>query len=83
MNIENTLNEGISILKKSKIPNPELDCEILLSNLIKRDKKYIILNPKELLNIKQSKKFKSSLGFKMIYFLSLLIELDSNSSLSS
>ena len=59
MNIENTLNEGINILKKNKIPNPQLDCEILLSNLIKRDKKYIILNPKELLNIKQSKKFKS------------------------
>ena len=59
MDIENTLNEGISILKKSKISNPQLDSEILLSNSIKRDKKHIILNPKELLNSKQSKKFKS------------------------
>jgi len=58
MNIENTLNEGINILKKNKIPNPHLDTEILLSNLIKRDKKHIILNPKELLNSEQLEKFK-------------------------
>ena len=58
MNIENILNEGINILKKNKIPNPQLDSEILLSNLIKRDKKHIILNPKELLNSEQLDKFK-------------------------
>ena len=50
MNIENILNEGVNILQKSKIPNPQLDSEILLSSSIKRDKKHIILNPKELLN---------------------------------
>ena len=59
MNIENTLNEGINILQKNKIPNPQLDGEILLSNLIKKDKKHIILNPKELLNSEQLDKFKS------------------------
>jgi release factor glutamine methyltransferase len=59
MNIEGTLSEGINILKKSKISNPQLDSEILLSNSIKRDKKYIILNPKELLSSEQSEKFKS------------------------
>jgi len=59
MNIENTINVGINILQKNKIPNPQLDSEILLSNLIKRDKKHIILNPKELLNSKQLNKFKS------------------------
>ena len=53
MNIENILNEGTSILKKNNIPNPQLDSEILLSNLIKKDKKHIILNPKELLNLSQ------------------------------
>ena len=58
MNIENILNEGISVLHKSKIPNPRLDCEILLSNLIKRDKKYIILNPSNPLSFEQSSKFK-------------------------
>jgi len=59
MNIENTLSEAISILQKNKILNPRLDCEILLSNLIKKDKKHIILNPKDLLNTKQISKFKN------------------------
>ena len=59
MNIENTLNEGVTILQKNKILNPQLDSEILLSSSIKRDKKYIILNPKELINSEQSEKFKS------------------------
>ena len=59
MNIENTLNEGINILQKNKIANPQLDSEILLSNSIKRDKKHIILNPKEVLNSEQLGKFKS------------------------
>ena len=57
MNIENILEEGIKILQKNKIPNPQLDGEILLSSSIKRDKKHIILNPKEFLNIEESKKF--------------------------
>ena len=59
MNIENTLIEGVSILQKNKIANPQLDSEILLSNSIKRDKKHIILNPKEILNSEQLGKFKS------------------------
>ena len=59
MNIESILSEGIRTLKENKIRNPGLDSEILLSNTINKDKKYIILNPKELLNSDQSKKFKS------------------------
>jgi len=59
MNIEDILNEGKKILQKSKVSNPQLDSEILLSSSIKRDKKYIILNPKELLSPEQSEKFKS------------------------
>ena len=58
MNIEKILNEGISILKKNKIPNPQLDGEILLSNSIKRDKKHIILNPREHVNSEQTEMFK-------------------------
>ena len=58
MNIENILNEGINILHKNEIANPQLDSEILLSNSIKRDKKHIILNPKEILNSGQLEKFK-------------------------
>ena len=59
MNIENILNKGIDILQKNKIANPQLDSEILLSNSIKRDKKHIILNPKEILNSEQLEKFNS------------------------
>ena len=59
MNIENILYEGIDILQKNKIPSPQLDSEIILSSLINKDKKHIILNPKELLNSEQTKKFKS------------------------
>ena len=59
MNIETILNEGISILKKNKISNPQLDSEILLSNSIKKDKKHIILNPKEILNLEQTEIFKN------------------------
>ena len=59
MNIENILKEGIDILQKNKIANPQLDSEILLSNSIKRDKKHIILNPKEILNSEQLEKFNS------------------------
>ena len=59
MNIENILKEGIGILQKNKISNPQLDSEILLSNSIKRDKKHVILNPKEVLNSEQLGKFKN------------------------
>ena len=59
MNIENILIEGINTLKQSGVSNPQLDCEILLSNSINKDKKYIILNPKQILNDGQLSDFKS------------------------
>ena len=59
MNIENILKEGISVLKGGKIPNPQLDSEILLSNSIKKDKKHIILNSKEHLTLEQTERFKN------------------------
>jgi release factor glutamine methyltransferase len=59
MNIKNILNEGINVLQSSKISNPQLDSEILLSSSIKKDKKHIILNSKEILNSEQLVRFKS------------------------
>ena len=59
MNIENTLNQGMSILKANKIPNPYLDSEILLAESINKDKKYIILNSKKKLNSKELNSFNS------------------------
>lgn len=44
MNIENAINEASFILKKNKIKSPKLDSEILLSKVIKKDRKFIILN---------------------------------------
>ena len=57
MDIRQTLNKGIDILRKSKVLNPQLDSEILLCNSINKDKKHIILNPEEVLNLKRLKRF--------------------------
>ena len=62
MNIESKLNQGINILKASNIPNPHLDSEILLSESINKDNKYIILNSKEVLNNKQLENFDNLIG---------------------
>ena len=59
MNIENALNQGINILKENKIPNPYLDSEILLSESINKDQKYIILNSNEIINNEHLDNFKS------------------------
>ena len=37
MNIKNTLNQGINILKANKIQNPHLDSEMLLSESINKE----------------------------------------------
>ena len=50
MNIENTLSEAVKILSKSNIKNPLLDSEILLSKVIRKDRKHIILNSHEKLD---------------------------------
>ena len=47
MNILDTLKKATSILKDHKIKTPYLDSEILLSELMNIDRKYIILNPKK------------------------------------
>ena len=59
MNIENALIEGINTLQTSRVLKSQLDTEILLSNSINKDKKYIILNPKEILNTEQLIIFKN------------------------
>ena len=57
MNIENILKKGSNILNECNIKNPYLDSEILLSETIKKDRKYIILNSKEELNDNNLKTF--------------------------
>tara|TARA_Y100001935_G_scaffold59456_1_gene49779 strand:+ start:123 stop:965 length:843 start_codon:yes stop_codon:yes gene_type:complete len=45
MNINSALNYGAKILGDKLIPNPYLDSEILMSKIINKDRKYLLLNP--------------------------------------
>ena len=45
MNIQTAINSGEKILKKKSISTANLDSEILLASTIKKDRKYILLNP--------------------------------------
>ena len=44
MIIQNALNEAVTKLKKYKIKSPILDCEILLSRVLKKNREFVILN---------------------------------------
>ena len=44
MNIQKAINQASQILKKNEIKSFDLDAEILMSQVIKKDRKYIILN---------------------------------------
>ena len=47
MNIQEAINRANSFLKLSNIKSSELDSEILMSEVIKKDRAYVILNSKE------------------------------------
>ena len=59
MNLGLALNEANNELKKGKVNSPLLDSEILMSKVISKDRKYIILNLDEKLNKKNYIDFKS------------------------
>ncbi|MDC3119496.1 peptide chain release factor N(5)-glutamine methyltransferase [Candidatus Pelagibacter sp.] len=50
MNINSAIIQGAKVLKDSFINNPYLDSEILMAKVIKRDRKYILLNSKKYLD---------------------------------
>ena len=52
MNIESAIIQGAKILKDNFIKNPYLDSEILMSKVIEKDRKYILLNSKRNLDLK-------------------------------
>ncbi len=52
MNIENILVKATEQLNSSNIKNANLDCEILLSNTINKDREFLILNLKKNLDKK-------------------------------
>ena len=57
MNILEALNRGSAKLKKSNINSFQLDSEILLSEIIKKDRKFLILNYDKELKKKNYRKF--------------------------
>jgi len=57
MNIGKAINQASQILKRNEIKSFELDAEILMSQVIKKDRKYIILNPNMKLSDKDLKDY--------------------------
>ena len=58
MNLQNALFEANNILRENHIRTPNLDSEILLSKVLKKDRKYIVLNLDQYLEKKLYDKFK-------------------------
>ena len=72
MNINFAIREGAKILKSKLIQNPSLDSEILMAETIKKNRKYILLNPNKYLEQKQLTHFQKlienrSLGKPIAY----------------
>ena len=63
MRIEIALKQAQSILRNKNFKTAGLDCEILMSKVLDKDRKYIILNPKKNLE-----------NHKLAYFNSLVKE---------
>ena len=57
MNINSAINYGSRILKNKSISSSQLDSEILMSKAINKDRKYILLNPNNILNKNELKIF--------------------------
>ena len=58
MNIEKAITEANQILKKNNIKSSKLDCEILMSKAIDKDRKFVILNSHQNLKEKNVTYFK-------------------------
>ena len=58
MFIENEIKQAFHLLKNKHIKTAKLDSEILMSSVIKKNRKYIILNPNEILRESLIKTYK-------------------------
>ena len=47
MNINSAIIQGTKVLKDNFIKNPHLDSEILMTQVIEKDREYILLNSKK------------------------------------
>ncbi|MEA2007326.1 MAG: peptide chain release factor N(5)-glutamine methyltransferase [Patescibacteria group bacterium] len=81
------LTEAITKLKKTNIPTPQLDAELLLANVLRKSREFVISYPKKRLNEKQIHDFESMIirrtndeplayltGEKEFYGLSFLVD---------
>ena len=59
MNIHKAITQGVSILKSKYILSAKLDSEILMAKAIGKDRKYVILNNKKILEEKNLKYFQN------------------------
>ena len=57
MNINLAIKHGSRILRNKFIPNSQLDSEILMAEILKKDRNFLLLNPKTYLNKKDLIKF--------------------------
>ncbi len=74
MNIQEAITNGVSKLKNKNISTAHLDSEILMAKTINKDRKYIILNNKEILKKENLKYFnelikKRSFGKPISYLI--------------
>ena len=51
MNINSAIIQGAKVLKDNFIKNPYLDSEILMTQAIEKDRKYILINSKKDLSL--------------------------------
>ena len=58
MNIQLAITEGAKILKDKCVKNPFLDSELLMSKVVKKDKKYLLLNHDQEVKFEDLKYFK-------------------------
>ena len=64
MNIETALKNASLKLKKNNIKSPQLDCELLMSKVLNKDRKFIILNLKKKLQDELCDKFEKLVSFR-------------------
>ena len=64
MKIENAIKEGFLKLKKNNVSSALLDSQLLMSKTIKRDQKFIILNPGEDLKDCDYEHFKELISYR-------------------
>ena len=65
MNLQSALFEANKILAKNNIPSSKLDSEILLSKVLNKDRKFIILNLDKSLDYTNYKKFKNLISQRL------------------